>query len=232
MNPETPATPTQLTETPTQFTEVLQVSTSPAPEHGVVIGSVTSPSVNGDATANDQGVGVEGEQTVWIGHYSYKNYSVRILLRTVVTIAWLALLFYLGGRGNNETETDHWGWDWFVRISLAAIVVYWLILFWQILIGRLGHRYELTNRRLFVDTGLFRRRRDQMELLKVQDVYVKQASILSRMLDIGTVVIETSEERLPIHYLAGVDHPTPLMDLIWHHARKERDLKSVKVDQV
>ncbi len=46
------------------------------------------------------------------------------------------------------------------------------------------------------------------------------------------MVIESSEERLPVHYLAGVNDPNSLMDLIWHHARKERDLRSVKVDQV
>jgi len=44
--------------------------------------------------------------------------------------------------------------------------------------------------------------------------------------------IESSEERLPVHYLTGVNDPNGLMDLIWHHARKERDLRSVKVDEV
>ncbi len=35
-----------------------------------------------------------------------------------------------------------------------------------------------------------------------------------------------------MHYLTGVDDPKGLMDLIWHHARKERGLRSVKVDEV
>jgi membrane protein YdbS with pleckstrin-like domain len=229
MNTETPVTPTQLTD-------VLQVSTSPAPEDGVVIGSAASPSSAANSTAADQGVGIEGEETVWNGCYSYKNFVLRVLVRMLVTIGVILLLIYFSGNGSTagtrETAAQHWGWMWFLRLSIAAIVAYWLLLFWQMLNGRLGHRYELTNRRLFIDTGLFRRRRDQMELLKVQDVYVKQTGLISRMLDIGTVVVETSEARLPVHYLAGVDHPSPLMDLIWHQARKERDLKSVKIDQV
>ena len=88
----------------------------------------------------------------------------------------------------------------------VAVLVYWITLGWQFLLARLGHRYELTNRRLFVDTGFFRRRRDQVELLRVQDVYVKQQGLaLSACSTIGTVVLESSEERLPVHYLAGVD---------------------------
>jgi hypothetical protein len=76
------------------------------------------------------------------------------------------------------------------------------------------------------------RHRDQIELLRVQDVYVKQQGLFARLLNVGTVVIESSEERLPVHYLAGVSDPKSLMDLVWHHARKERDLRSVKVDNV
>ena len=123
-------------------------------------------------------------------------------------------------------------WRLFVWITGAAIAIYWAMLAWQITMGRLGHFYELTNRRLFIDTGVFRRRRDQMELLKIQDVYVRQQGLFDRLMNLGTVVIESSEERLPIHYLAGVDEPNVVMDRIWKYARTERDMRSVKVDQV
>lgn len=228
MNTETPVSPTQVPETmtePRHLTEVVQVTTHPAPENGVLL----SPAPGSTEAEANHGVGIEGEESVWIGRYSYKNFTVRILLRVVATVVWLAVLGYVGSR---QVGQDHFGWTWFVRLSTAAILIYWLMLAWQMMLGRMGHRYELTNRRLFVDTGCLRRRRDQMELLKVQDVYVRQPSVFSRLLNIGTVVIESSEERMPIQYLVGVDEPTPLMDLIWHQARKERDLRSVKVDQV
>ena len=150
-------------------------------------------------------------------------------MRTAVTIGWLFLLSYFS---QGDPNTGRRGWTWLVWLGGAAVLVYWLILGWQFLLARQGHRYELTNRRLFVDTGFLRRRRDQVELLRVQDVYVKQQGLMARLLDLGTVVIETSEEKLPVHYLAGVDRPNGVMDLIWHHARKERDLRSVKVDEV
>ncbi len=232
MNTETTVNPTQAPDQMTTNTppgpEVLQVTTSTGPENGVVVGSTA---VRDQAAANqaDHGVGVEGEETVWTGRYSYKNFTFRIILRVLATVGWLVLLAYIA---NNTPRGDRWDRNAVSWITGVVVLFYWLMLAWQMVVGRLGHRYELTNRRLFVDTGVFRHRRDQMELLKVEDVYVKQPTLLTRMLDIGTVVVESSEERLPIHYIAGVDAPRPLMDLIWHQARKERDLKSVKVDHV
>ena len=192
-----------------------------------VPGTQAAPATSGQGQS--LGVGTEGELSVWKGRYSFKNFFVRMLVRIVVTVAWLVLLGYLGER---YRQSDQRNWNMIVWGTGAAVALFWLMLGWQILRARLGHLYELTNRRLFVNTGFFRRRRDQIELLRVQDVYVKQQGLFYRMLDVGTVVIESSEERLPVHYLTGVSHPKNLMDLIWHHARKERDLRSVKVDEI
>ncbi len=175
------------------------------------------------------GTGPEGEVDAWMGRYSFKNFFGRIAVRMLVTLCWVALLFYLGDRAHYPGNLS---WEWFVGLTGGAIALFWFVLGWQILLARLGHCYRLTNRRIFVNTGVFRRRRDQVELLRVQDVYVKQQSLLERLLSIGTVVIESSEERLPVHYLVGIDQPNQVMDLVWHQARKERDLRSVKVDEV
>ncbi len=216
----------------------IQVMTSgspPAAANGAAapVSSVGVPAYPPGAAAAQQdpslGVGTEGEVSVWKGRYSFKNFVVRIVVRMVLTVAWLVLLAYLGDR-NHRPGTGTW--DMVLWGSAAALGLLWLMLGWQIVRARLGHLYELTNRRLFVNTGFFRRRRDQIELLRVQDVYVKQQGLFYRLLNVGTVVIESSEERLPVHYLAGVSNPKNLMDLIWHHARKERDLRSVKVDEV
>ena len=53
----------------------------------------------------------------------------------------------------------------------------------------------------------------------MQDVYVSNRGWSDRIMNLGTVVIESSEERLPIHYLAGVDEPNVVMDRIWKYAR-------------
>jgi len=175
------------------------------------------------------GVGTEGEVSVWTGHYSYKNFVLRTVFRVLVTIGWLALLAF---SAPDSRQAGQGAWKLVLWLGGIVVLVYWITLGWQVLLARKGHRYELTNRRLFVDTGCFRRRRDQVELLRLRDVYVKQQGLLYRLLDIGTVVIETSEDRLPVHYVTGVNDPKSVMDLIWHHARKERDVRSVKVNEV
>jgi membrane protein YdbS with pleckstrin-like domain len=175
------------------------------------------------------GVGTEGEKTVWVARYSFKNFIGRIAMRVLVTIAWAIAVGFLDERFR---DAGHRGWDWFVWVVWGAIALYWLVLGWRMMIARRSHKYELTTRRLFINTGFLARRRDQIELLRIDDVYVKQQGPIARLFHIGTVVIETSEERLPIHYIAGVDNPNRVMDLIWHHARKERDLRTTKVDEV
>jgi membrane protein YdbS with pleckstrin-like domain len=203
------------------------------PASGTAVQPVESQPIAGGPQSAQQlealGTGTEGEVDVWMARYSFKNFVVRIAFRTIVTLCWIALLLYFGGRRHNLGNLS---WEWFVGLTGGAIAFYWLVLAWQILLARLGHAYRLTNRRVFVNTGVFRHRRDQVELLRVQDVYVKQQRLADRLLDVGNVVIESSEQRLPVHYLVGVDRPNQVMDLLWHQARKERDLRSVKVDEV
>jgi hypothetical protein len=105
------------------------------------------------------------------------------------------------------------------------------MIIYRIMLARFGHFYRLTTRRLFVSTGLMRRRRDQMELLHVKDVFTRQ-TLIERWLSLGTVVVVADDKELPIFYLAGVDDPKRVMDLVWNYARAERDNRSVRVDQV
>ena len=110
-------------------------------------------------------------------------------------------------------------------------MIFWLVLAYRMVLACYGHSYRLTNRRIFVGTGVFRRRRDQMELLRVQDVYTKQ-TFTQRFLSLGTVAVVSTEPHFPILYLLGVVDPQATMDRIWHYARAERDKRSVKVDAI
>ena len=119
-----------------------------------------------------------------------------------------------------------------VRFLGWVVVVLWAFVGFRVLRARFSHYYRLTTRRLFVSSGIFRRRRDIIEFSRIKDFYTRQGSLLDRMLGIGTVVVVSSEKDVPLFYLPGVDAPKQVMDLIWHHARTERDQRSVKVDQV
>jgi len=169
--------------------------------------------------------GVEGEEVIWEARYSLKNFLGRVIFRTILTVGWLALAVYTWGYDNSGVS--------FFTILLGVILGgLWLALFYRILQARYGHEYRLTNRRLFVTTGLMRRRRDQMELLRVKDVFTRH-TLLEGWLSLGTVVVVPDEHNtLPTFYLAGVDDPQRVMDLVWHCSRSEREGKTVQVENV
>ena len=93
-----------------------------------------------------------------------------------------------------------------------------------------SYHYRLTSRRLFVRTGV-RRRLDQVELLRVKDVYVTQ-SLISSWLGIGHVVVISSEQTLPRAVLYGIEQPRHVMDLISLQTRGEFDRKTCRVEHV
>jgi len=165
--------------------------------------------------------GVEAEQIVWEARYSMKNFIGRMALRTLLTIGWIVLAIYTWGE-------EHTNLNVVTPVLGVALGVAWVALFYRILRARFGHEYRLTNRRLFVSTGLLRRRCDQMELLHVNDVFLRQ-HLLERWLSLGTVVVVSKEAQAPTFYLAGIDDPSRVMDLVWHCARAEREGKTVQV---
>ncbi len=171
----------------------------------------------------------ESETTVWEGRYSYRNFAGRLIGRLVATAAWLVIAAWMSTRSAEDSSRAV---SVLTTVLGVLVLVAWVTLAWQTFYGRKSHLYRLTSRRLFVWTGIFQRRLDQVELLKVNDVYLRQPSIWHRWFGVGTVVVESSEQRYPITYLVGVDDPQSVMDLIWRTARAERDGRSVRVDQV
>jgi len=226
--PEPLVAPVQITSTPTMdgspaptAHDELYPPEGPAPK-GTTPGAMEEMK-DGSGGHSENGVGIEGEEVVWQARYSLKNFIGRIAVRSLLTVAWVGLIVYTW-----DQRSDLWPLTTILGLGLG---VYWALLLYRIAQAHFGHEYELTNRRLFVGTGLFRRRRDQMELIRVKDVFTRQ-SLIERWLGIGTVVVVSSEDVLPTQYILGVNDPKQVMDLVWHHARAERDLGAAKVDTV
>ena len=176
---------------------------------------------------NAAGVGISGETVVWTGRYSLRNFTGRLVGLAALSIAWI--VFYLRVRGQGAGDND----GPYLIMVLSGIFLLGLILVIarRMLLARYGHYYRLTNRRLFVSTGVFRRREDQVELLRVKDVYMDQ-TFAQRLMSVGRVVVVSTEPHFPMLYLTGVTDPKGVMDLVWHHARAERDERSAKVEAV
>ena len=210
-------------------------SSAPAEGHELYPGGTPDPTGTNTAQETEaskadnadpaKGVGVEGELIVWEARYSKRNFIGRGIVRILLTIALAGLAFYTWGDDHDNLAVPTY-------VAAALVAVLWISLIWRMIQAHYSHYYRLTNRRLFVSTGIVNRRRDMLVLLRVKDVFTRQQSLLERWMSLGTVVVVPTEKEVPTFYLAGVDDPKEVMDLVWHHARAERDNRSVMVDSV
>lgn len=205
-------------------TEVPAPTPTPTPDGPQPIVDRGNPNIPHETAVEAMGVGTDGEVNIWEARYSMRNFIGRLVFWSIVAVAWVAFAVYTWGY-------NHPGLVAPAIIAGIVVAVIWFLLVRRIVLARFGHYYQLSNRRIVVSTGLFDRRRDQMELLRVQDVYTRQ-TLWQRWMGLGTVVIQSSEAHFPIIYLVGVEEPRTVNDLVWHHARAERDRRSVKVDQI
>jgi hypothetical protein len=194
---------------------------------GAIVQPVSSESDQNQA-AETAAPGIEGEETVWEGHYSGRNFLGRMVFGGLLVAGWIFMIIY---NWSTATAEQAGGWPfWTILVGLIALG-YWVNLGYRYLRAHRGHHYRLTNRRLFVTTGFFRRRVDQLELIRIKDVYIQQ-SMVGDWLGIGNVVVISSEQSLPKAYLLGINEPRRIMDLIWHHMRLEQSTKTDRINPV
>jgi membrane protein YdbS with pleckstrin-like domain len=193
-------------------------------------GAIVQPSAarRDDEASEAAEPGIEGEETIWEGHYSGRNFIGRMIFGGVLVVLWLILFFSTWGTAQGAQAS---GWSFWSIVAGIVVLGYWASLGYRYLRAYRGHHYRLTNRRLFVTTGFFNRRVDQVELLRIKDVYIQQ-SMVGDWLRIGNVVVISSEQSLPKAYLLGIDDPRRVMDLIWHHMRLEQSQKTDRVNPV
>lgn len=218
-------TTTQVDPTVASPSPVVVVAPPPTAVQAPAAPVPTAPQTEGQP---GKATGVDGEFTIWEASYSMKNFLGRLIAMGILTVVAAGLAVYSWSIADPARAG---GMKALTIVAGIVLGVLWLLLIRRIILARFGHYYKLTNRRLFVSTGIFNRRRDQMELLKVQDVYTRQ-TFFGRMLSIGTVIVTSSENNFPFMYLTGVEDPKAIMDLVWHHARSEREGTAVQVDSV
>jgi membrane protein YdbS with pleckstrin-like domain len=167
---------------------------------------------------------VKNEETLWEGRYSIRNFVGRGLVVGLLAFGWVALATDAWGLGHTNLVF----WTYLLGVIL---VIYLALVGLRVLRAVRGHFYRLTDKRLFVTTGLFRRRVDQVELVRVKDIYLKQSMIAS-WLGLGNVVVISSEETLPQAILLGIEEPMKVMDLIWRATRAERDRRTTEINHI
>ena len=67
-------------------------------------------------------------------------------------------------------------------------------------------QYRLTTARLFKREGVIFRRSTEIELVRVDDVTVEQ-SLVDRIFNTGTVIVNSTDASDPVLRIEGIDHP-------------------------
>jgi membrane protein YdbS with pleckstrin-like domain len=203
------------------MTNNLIAAAGAAPE--AVAGSSSKPE---DSSLPSAGVssGLEDEQTLWEGSYSAKNFLGRAIFGALFVLGWAVLALTTWGFGYANLA-------FLTYATGGAVLLYCCFTALKYVRARRNHYYRLTSRRLFLTTGIFQRRVDQVELVRVKDLFMRQ-TLLGSWLDLGTVIVLSSEQTLPKAVLLGIEEPHRVRDLIWHHTRLEREQRTTEVNQI
>src|SRR5262249_24347254 len=151
------------------------------------------------------------EQTLWSGRFALKS----------VLHLWFLWALWSGALGAAFAWLVVQRTAWVVYFFLAAALLPRLWILLRGLGRKLSVRYRLTNQRLFTQRGLFARRSDELELVRVDDVAVRQ-TFIERLCNVGTVVVVSSDRTSPELAIEGVERPLEVKELIRAEVRARR----------
>ena len=92
-------------------------------------------------------------------------------------------------------------------------------------------RYELTESRLIVRTGLLNTREEELRLFRVRDISA-QESLIDRMFGVGSILLHTADATSPtllIRHVKNSDRVKELISLQVEEARVKNRVRSMEV---
>ena len=135
---------------------------------------------------------MDGERIVYRGRLN--------MIMFIWPIVWFIVALVLFGVGVNMTEAN-------VRMVMVAIAGIFtlsaIVTFIRPLIKYVTSEFGITNRRVIVKTGLFRRKSLEILLNKIEGIQVNQ-SILGRLVGFGSITVTgTGGTKDPFHNIAA-----------------------------
>lgn len=156
----------------------------------------------------------EPEQELWKGRFSGKAQGHWWFL-WFVSMPALVYLWFLVPPDIRTGPYARW-----VFVAVAVLPVFCLA--WTSMVRKLTTKYRLTNYRLFRETGLLTREINEVELVRVDDVSVRQ-NLLQRIFNVGVItVIAPHDQTEPHMQLLGIENPIEVKELIRNNVRRRR----------
>lgn len=89
-------------------------------------------------------------------------------------------------------------------------------------------KYMLTKERLFLETGFFNLKEDEVLLYRVRDLKMTR-SLFQRILRLGTVEVISTDDSLPSLKLENIAKPKAVKELLHQLVESEKGLKGIRV---
>lgn len=175
-------------------------------------------------SASKKGAETDTAGPAWTeGGYSPKALNARFYNTIGGTILLLLLPLWLTWRQGWPT------WVWYPPLILIAALWIWfacvrIYRVWTI-------KYQLTAHQFYHEEGIFRRIRDVIEVIDIDDLKLEK-TLWDRMINggVGTVIIRSTDQSTPELKLPGLDNPDLVfksLDDARQRERVSRGLKSV-----
>lgn len=156
-----------------------------------------------DASRALQGTAGDGahgspETPLWEGRGDWRYQIGSVGMFIVVTLLVVIVIAFV-------IQNQNKSWLWW--LGALVVLAFALRTGWILLVHVYGTRYRLTSQRLFIDRGLLSRTTDQLELIRVDDVRVRQR-VVDRLFHIGSVDVlstDVSDAKMSIVGIAGPD---------------------------
>lgn len=101
-----------------------------------------------------------------------------------------------------------------VVIAAVAVLVGLRLarLSWRVAVLK-SHHYRITNQRIVIESGVFSRQIEEIDMRTVEDLMFRQ-SLMERLLGIGDVTVVSADKTVARARLVGLERPRELRELI------------------
>ena len=165
------------------------------------------------------------DDVIWEGRFNSKSMIDIWVILAIATIGLMVLAGFLYMNVEMFQTVSTW------LGLLGILVVMWGIPLASMTFKQWSLKYELTDDRLVTWTGILSRRRDQIDVIKIDDMTCKQ-SLLQRMMGVGTIEIISSDATDPKILIQGIRDVHRVFDMIAKVRKKERDRKEVYMSNI
>jgi membrane protein YdbS with pleckstrin-like domain len=163
----------------------------------------------------------KNERDLWAGRVSWKTLYPLLLL-------WLLIALVISIAPPLIWPED---WSYALLIGLGVSAALLIIILLRGAYRVFSQSYRITTQRLFIRRGILSQTVNQTELLRVDDVQLRQ-TLLDRMLNIGTVEIVSSDRTDANLVMAGLDNPAAVAEHIRRNTRMAQRSRTLFMEQL